>query len=158
MSNVHFTGNCDITNRAACKSFIDAIPGHLNGLINCAGICPSEGKIAPDDLFQKIMAVNVTGSWNMGTEAIRRMTGQEPRKSTGLILGSERTLPAGIIVNIASGAALRGIANLAAYCTSKHAVLGMTRAWAKDWPSLRVNAVAPGIYFLGRNFLKITSY
>jgi NAD(P)-dependent dehydrogenase (short-subunit alcohol dehydrogenase family) len=90
------------------------------------------------------MAVNVTGSWNMGTEAIRKMTTQKSRTGSGLISGAERSLPAGTIVNIASGASLRGIANLAAYCTSKHAVLGMTRAWSKDWPELRVNAVAPG--------------
>lgn len=147
LDNVHFTGNCDITSRAACKSFIDAIPGRLDGLVNCAGICPAEDKIVPDELFAKIMAVNVTGSWNMGTEAIRRMNGQELRSTEGLVPGSTRTLPAGVIVNITSGAAMRGIANLAAYCTSKHAVLGMTRAWAKDWPNLRINSVAPGMKF-----------
>ncbi|CAI6091354.1 unnamed protein product [Clonostachys chloroleuca] len=144
LDNVHFNGNCDITSRVACKKFIDAIPGRLDGLVNCAGICPAENKIVSDDLFAKIMAVNVTGSWNMGTEAILRMADQESRTSEGLVPGSRRTLPAGVIVNITSGAAMRGIANLAAYCTSKHAVLGMTRAWAKDWPTLRINSVAPG--------------
>ena len=147
LDNVHFTGGCDITSRTACKSFIDAIPGRLDGLVNCAGICPAEGKVVPDELFTKIMAVNVTGSWNMGTEAIRRMTGQEPTISEGLLPESKRTLPAGAIVNITSGAAMRGIANLSAYCTSKHAVLGMTRAWAKDWPNLRINSVAPGMKY-----------
>lgn len=81
----------------------------------------------------------------MGSEAIRRMAKQETSVSEGLIPGSKRTLPAGVVVNISSGAAFRGIPNLAAYCTSKHAVLGMTRAWAKDWPNLRINSVAPGM-------------
>jgi len=90
------------------------------------------------------MAVNVTGSWNMGTEAIQKMISQKSSTGAGLIPGAERALPAGAIVNIASGASLRGIANLSAYCTSKHAVLGMMRAWSKDWPELRINAVAPG--------------
>ncbi|KAF2652918.1 NAD(P)-binding protein [Lophiostoma macrostomum CBS 122681] len=144
LQNVHFVGNCDITSREACRKFIDAIPSRLDGLVNCAGICPAEDKIVSDELFAKIIAVNVTGSWNMGTEAIKRMASQETSLSEGLVPGSQRTLPAGYIVNITSGAAMRGIANLAAYCTSKHAVLGMTRAWAKDWPSLRINSVAPG--------------
>lgn len=146
-ANLHYDGDCDITSRARCKKFIDSIPGNLDGLINCAGICPVEGKMADDELFARIMAINVTGSWNMGTEAIRRMTtgAQEQRTTPGLLPGSERTVGAGVIVNIASGASLRGIAGLGAYCTSKHAVLGMTRSWAKEWPTLRVNAIAPGV-------------
>ncbi|KIV97663.1 hypothetical protein PV10_01380 [Exophiala mesophila] len=143
-ANVH-VNKCDITSREACKTFIDSIPGNLDGLVNCAGICPVEGKMASDELFERIMSINVTGSWYMGTEAIQRMTQQKQHSSEGLLPGSERTIGAGVIVNIASGASLRGIAGLGAYCTSKHAVLGMTRSWAKEWPTLRVNAVAPGV-------------
>ncbi|KAJ9636487.1 hypothetical protein H2204_005320 [Knufia peltigerae] len=144
-ANLHYDGNCDITKRECCKKFIESIAGNLDGLVNCAGICPVEGKMASDDLFARIMAINVTGSWNMGTEAIQKMIQQKSRSPSGLLPGSERTLGAGVIVNIASGASLRGIAGLTAYCTSKHAVLGMSRSWAKEWPSLRVNAVAPEI-------------
>lgn len=100
--------------------------------------------MASDELFARIMAINVTGSWNMGTEAIQKMTQQEYSTARGLLPDSERSLGAGVVVNIASGASLRGIAGLGAYCTSKHAVLGMTRSWAKEWPTLRINAVAPG--------------
>jgi NAD(P)-dependent dehydrogenase (short-subunit alcohol dehydrogenase family) len=148
-ANLHYDGNCDITDHECCKKFIDSIPGNLDGLVNCAGICPVEGKMASDELFARIMAINVTGSWNMGTEAIKRMSQQKGSSAPGLLPGSERTLGAGVIVNIASGASLRGIAGLGAYCTSKHAVLGMTRSWAKEWPTLRVNAIAPGeTYFV----------
>lgn len=143
-ANLHYDANCDITKRESCKKFIDSISGRLDGLVNCAGICPVEGKMAPDELFARIMAINVTGSWNMGTEAIQKMTQQKGSSTTGILPASERTLGAGVIVNIASGASLRGIAGLGAYCTSKHAVMGMTRSWAKEWPTLRVNAVAPG--------------
>lgn len=143
-ANLYYDGNCDITKRESCKKFIDSIPGNLDGLVNCAGICPVEGKMAPDELFARIMSINVTGSWNMGTESIQRMTQQKGSSTAGILPGSERTLGAGVIVNIASGASLRGIAGLGAYCTSKHAVLGMTRSWAKEWPTLRVNAIAPG--------------
>jgi hypothetical protein len=72
----------------------------------------------------------------MGTEAIQGIAGQEPSISGGLLPGSKRTLPTGVITNITSGAAMFGIANLAAYCTSKHDALGMTRAWAENWPNL----------------------
>jgi NAD(P)-dependent dehydrogenase (short-subunit alcohol dehydrogenase family) len=144
LSSVNFSGGIDVADRPACKKFIAGIPGRLDGLVNCAGICPAEGKMASDELFARIMAVNSTGTWNMGTEAIIRMSTQETRASPGLVPGSQRSLPAGSIVNIGSGASLRGIGALAAYCASKHAVAGMTRAWAKDWPTLRINAVAPG--------------
>lgn len=144
LSTVFFSGGLDVADRSACKNFINGIPGRLDGLVNCAGICPAEGKMASDELFARIMAVNSTGTWNMGTEAILRMTKQETRSSPGLVDGYERSLPAGSIINIGSGASLRGIGALAAYCASKHAVAGMTRAWAKDWPSLRINSVAPG--------------
>ena len=144
-TNIHYTGGCDIASRAACKNFLDAIPGRLDGLVNCAGICPSEGKMASDDMYQRIMAVNTTGTWNVGTEAILRMSQQEQRTQPGLVPGSERTCGAGSIVNIGSGASLRGIPNLAAYAASKHAVLGLTRSWAKEWTNLRINMVAPGL-------------
>ena len=36
--NVNFTGGCDVSQREACKSFIDGIPGRLDGVVNCAGV------------------------------------------------------------------------------------------------------------------------
>jgi len=52
----------------------------------------------------------------------------------------------GVIVNVASTAALVGIANRAAYCASKGAVLSLTRALAVDHAKhhIRVNAICPG--------------
>lgn len=149
LDNVHFTGALDIVKRQECKSFLDGIPGRLDGLVNCAGVCLSEGRMASDEVFTRTFEINTRGTWNIGTEGILRMSEQEPRKSAPDLLPEfPRTPGAGRIVNFASGAGLRGIANLAAYCGSKHAVVGMTRAWAKDWPSLRINAVAPGKSFM----------
>lgn len=145
-TNVHFVGDVDVSNRAACNAFIEAIPGRLDGLVNGAGICPPEGQLAPDALYQRVFAVNVTGTWNMGTEAIARMSQQTPKVTEGLLPGSKRDLPAGSIVNISSVGGVRVAAGgLSVYCASKHAVVGLTRGWAQDWHSLRVNSVAPGV-------------
>ncbi|KAL4790947.1 hypothetical protein BDV19DRAFT_371396 [Aspergillus venezuelensis] len=142
--NCHITPNCDITSREACKSFLDKIPGRLDGLVNSAGIASWEGYIASDEQFHKAMDINVTGTWNMTTEAMAQMSSQDDLEATGTVAGSVRSVGQGSIVNVGSGASLRGVSGLAAYTASKHAVLGLTRSWARDFPNLGVNLVAPG--------------
>lgn len=142
-SNICFT-RCDITNREACKAFLRSIPGRLDGLVNCAGICRWEGELGTDALYNLTMDVNVLGTWNMSTEAISRMSEQEDIERQGIVPGTFRNVGQGSIVNISSGASLRGQLGLPAYTASKHAVLGLTRSWAKAFPKLRINAVAPG--------------
>lgn len=58
-----------------------------------------------------------------------------------------RIMTGGSIVNAASIAGLQGSTNAGAYCTSKHAVIGLTRVAAKEAAAkgIRVNAVAPGL-------------
>lgn len=140
-----FSLHCDITQREACKAFLDSIPGRLDGLVNCAGTSAWEGKIASDEVFQRTMNINVTGTWNMGTEALQRMSRQDDIEAQGPFPGAKRSVGQGSIVNVGSGASLRGVAGLAVYSASKHAVLGLTRSWARDFPGLRVNIVAPGM-------------
>ena len=52
----------------------------------------------------------------------------------------------GRVINIASLAGLRGVQYTSAYCASKHALLGLTRALAVEWAErgVTVNAVCPG--------------
>jgi 3alpha(or 20beta)-hydroxysteroid dehydrogenase len=69
----------------------------------------------------------------------------------GVFLGLKHVIPAmragggGAILNTASQAGLRGVANLSAYVASKHAVVGLSRTAAlEEAPWIRVNALAPG--------------
>lgn len=113
----------------AAQSFGRIDLHHLN-----AGI-PGSADGLPDlsaGEFDRVMAVNVRGIFLGLRGAFRRYRGQET---------------AGSIVLTASIASLRGSADLIAYQTSKHAVLGLLRGAAVYGGPLnvRVNAVAPGI-------------
>lgn len=126
---------------------MDSVPGRLDGLVNSAGVGAWEGKIGADDLYQRTMDINVTGTWNMTTEAMRRMSTQDDTEAPGVVPGAVRSVGQGSIVVVGSGASRRGVGGMAAYTASKHAVLGLTRSWARDFPKLRVNCVAPSKVF-----------
>ena len=50
----------------------------------------------------------------------------------------------GVIINIASASGTNGFAGMSAYCASKHALVGLTRALADELaPNIRVNAICP---------------
>ncbi|GIW80741.1 MAG: short-chain dehydrogenase [Gemmatales bacterium] len=80
--------------------------------------------------WQKIFDVNVTGAWLTAALAARRM----------------KSLGQGSIVLMTSVAGLDPIPGLGAYSVSKTALIGLTKALAKELgPEIRVNAVAPGL-------------
>lgn len=146
-SQIHIPNSpTDIRSRAACRALaqlVQSTHNRLDGLVNCAGICPTEPPLTSSDtldsVFQSEFDINVRGTWNLGTEALLQMQTQEKMELGGR----------GVIVNIGSIAAERGIAGLGIYCMTKHAVLGLTRSWALEWAKegIRVNAVAPGKFF-----------
>lgn len=141
----HLTLECDVSKREAAKSFLDSIPGRLDGLVNSAGVGAWEGQIGTDEAYQRTMGINVTGIWNMATEAMRRMTAQDDIEVPGVVPGSLRSVGQGSVVNVGSDASRRAVRGMAAYTASKHAVLGLTRTWARDFPTIRVNLIAPGM-------------
>jgi NAD(P)-dependent dehydrogenase (short-subunit alcohol dehydrogenase family) len=136
---------CDVTNeasaRAAVQAAVDAFGG-LNVLVNCAGIAPGAktlGKEGPHplDLFQKVITVNLIGSFNMIRLAAEAMNRNEPGEN------GER----GVVVSTASVAAYDGQMGQAAYAASKGGVVGMTLPIARDLArnGIRVMTIAPGI-------------
>ncbi|WP_179993790.1 3-hydroxyacyl-CoA dehydrogenase [Acinetobacter sp. YH1901136] len=117
--------------------------GQLNGLVNCAGIAPSAKVLGRDGLhdlamFQKVLNINVTGSFNM-----IRFAAQLIAKYDLAADEEER----GVIVNTASVAAFDGQIGQSAYSASKGAIVGMTLPLARELAreAIRVMTIAPGI-------------
>jgi NAD(P)-dependent dehydrogenase (short-subunit alcohol dehydrogenase family) len=111
----------------------------LDGLVNNAGY---QGVFASVERYpladaRRVLEVNVLGLMTVLAAAARAMA------------GSGR---GGAIVNIASMAGVSGAPNMPAYSASKAAVIGLTRAVAKDLApaGVRVNAVSPGFIAPGR--------
>ena len=116
--------------------------GAIHICVNCAGVphaarTVSDGKPFPLDLWQKVIAVNLTGTFNVLRLAAAAMTRNEPE-------GDER----GVIVNLSSGAAHDGQIGQAAYAASKAGVIGLTLPVARDLAELGIRcvAVAPGLF------------
>lgn len=105
--------------------------GQLDILINNAGI----GIFGPlvettTEQWDRIMAINARGPFLLCREAIPHLKKQEQA----------------FIINITSVVGVKGYVNQAAYSASKHAVMGMTKALAKEVQSdgIRVHAICPG--------------
>lgn len=134
----------DVTNEAQVAAFFQEladIEGRLDILVNCAGIAPSAKVLGRDglhslDLFQKVLNINVSGSFNMLRFAAQLMA-KNP-------LDQEER---GVIVNTASVAAYEGQIGQTAYAASKGAIVSMTLPLARELAhdAIRVMTIAPGI-------------
>ncbi len=114
---------------AAFKTIKDTF-GRLDIVANVAGVFPfSPIDETTDEQWAGVIDTNLTGVFYCSRAALTLMREQ----------GS------GSIINVASGAAVRGIPGLAAYAASKAGVIGFTRVLALEAaPNVRVNVVAPG--------------
>jgi NAD(P)-dependent dehydrogenase (short-subunit alcohol dehydrogenase family) len=139
----------DVANEADIKTGIDTVlelHGAIHIVVNCAGIlgpCKtlSKGQMFPTELWERVIAVNLSGTFNMIRHAALAMSRNEPDES------GDR----GVIVNTASGAAWQGQMGQAAYSASKAGVIGMTLPIARDLAEhgIRMVAIAPGLFDTG---------
>jgi len=121
-----------------------ALPGGLRILVCCAGIGHAE-RLARSrgphhaGSFERVMAINVSGTFNALRLASMAMLANEPTGTDG-----ER----GVCVNTASIAAFDGQVGQVAYAASKGAVAAMTLPAARELAAagIRVCAIAPGLF------------
>jgi NAD(P)-dependent dehydrogenase (short-subunit alcohol dehydrogenase family) len=117
--------------------------GTLRGVVNAAGIVLAEkvlgrNGVHPLDAFNRVIQINLTGTFNVIRLATAIMSSSEPTSS------GER----GVIVNTASVSAFDGQVGQAAYSASKGGIVGMTLPVARELAryGIRVMTIAPGIF------------
>jgi NAD(P)-dependent dehydrogenase (short-subunit alcohol dehydrogenase family) len=133
---------CDVADAASGIAASKA-HGPARVLVNCAGIGVAKrvvGREGPHSLtdFDRVIRVNLIGSFNMLRLAAAEMTKLEP------LDGGER----GVIISTASVAAYDGQIGQAAYSASKGGIVGMTLPIARELAQfgIRVLTIAPGLF------------
>ena len=137
--------HCDVTQEADGQAVVAKAKslGALFGLVNCAGVAPASKIVGKDGahslaLFQKVISINLIGSFNMMRLAAEAMGANAP----------EPTGERGVLINTASVAAFDGQIGQVAYAASKAGVVGMTLPIARDLArtGIRCMTIAPGIF------------
>ncbi|WP_406109837.1 SDR family NAD(P)-dependent oxidoreductase [Streptomyces sp. NBC_01003] len=127
----------DITSPTSADAVLAAAGGRVDALANVAGVMDDDAAVheVDDTIWDRVMRINVEGPMRLMRAVVPGM----------LAAGGGR------IVNIVSEAALRGSAAGAAYTTSKHALVGLTKSSAYQYAGtgVQVNAVAPGAVATG---------
>lgn len=126
---------CDVSDEAAVSAVAEELRARWGGLdvvVHCAGIIHEAPLLqTPIADFDRVIAVNLRGSFLIGRAAIGLMTpdaAQPPR-----------------VLMIASDMAHYGRETFSPYVASKHGVLGLVRSWAREFaPGILVNAICPG--------------
>ncbi|SOB96816.1 SDR family NAD(P)-dependent oxidoreductase [Stappia indica] len=137
----------DVTSNDSVKAGFAAAREHFGVeriLVNCAGIAPvakttSRGEPHPLDMFEKVIAVNLVGTFRCIAHSSTAMVELDPVTADG-----ER----GVIVSTASVAAFDGQIGQVAYAASKGGVAASTLPIARDLSKsgIRVMTIAPGIF------------
>lgn len=130
----------DHTQPEDCRRAVDSVIaafGRMDILFNNAGmVVKGTAETTSDEVWSRTLDLNVTAVWRM----------------CKLVLPHMRAQGGGVIINNASDWGLVGGLEAVAYCTSKGAVVQMTRAMALDHAreKIRINAVCPGDTFVER--------
>ena len=142
----------DVTDEEDVSRALDAAAdlGGLHVAVSCAGIVLARrvlGKGGVHDLasFQRVVTVNLVGTFNVARLAAERMVAPDDARGDGPGDAPEER---GVIVNTASVAAFDGQVGQAAYAASKGGVAAMTLPLARDLADkrIRVMTIAPGIF------------
>jgi NAD(P)-dependent dehydrogenase (short-subunit alcohol dehydrogenase family) len=128
--------------RAAVKE-ADEFMGGITLAVNCAGIATAGRTLGrdgpwPTENFNRVIQVNLVGTYNVSKESAAVMQLNDPNEN------GER----GVVVSTASIAAFEGQIGQAAYSASKGGVVGMMLPLAREFAQfgIRVNTIAPGIF------------
>jgi NAD(P)-dependent dehydrogenase (short-subunit alcohol dehydrogenase family) len=138
--------NTDVSSEDSVRAAISTANETMGGItlaVNCAGIATAGRTLGregpwPTELFNKVIQVNLVGSFNVTKEAAAFMVQNEPNDD------GER----GVIISTASIAAFEGQIGQAAYSASKGGVVGMMLPIAREFAGfgIRVNTIAPGVF------------
>jgi len=137
---------CDVSDADSGQKAIEQVVEKyqaIHVLVNCAGIAPAARMLGRDgpmplDDFNKVIQVNLIGTFNMMRLAAAQMLQQEPLNEDG-----ER----GVMINTASVAAYEGQIGQSAYSASKGGIVSLTLPIARELAKfgVRVMTIAPGI-------------
>lgn len=124
----------DVSDEAQAEAAVAEAVAHMGGidlLVNCAGILEESDltrTTAAD--FDRVIGVNLRGTFLMGREVIRHLRTREAH---------------GRVINIGSDLGDLGRSGNSAYSASKAGIAALTRCWAREFgPDILVNTVAPG--------------
>lgn len=136
---------CDVADAGSAEAAFAAARAAHGGvriLVNCAGIAPAGRIVGRDgpmklDAYERVIRVNLIGTFNMLRLAAAEMSGLDPYED------GER----GVIINTASVAGIEGQVGQAAYASSKAGVIGLTIQAARELArsGIRVMTIAPGL-------------
>ena len=136
----------DVSDEANVKASIQSAKEFMGGItlaVNCAGIATAGRTLGregtwPAEIFNRVIQINLVGSYNVTKEAAAVMQLNDPNKE------GER----GVVISTASVAAFEGQIGQAAYSASKGGVVGMMLPLAREFAQfgIRVNTIAPGIF------------
>ncbi len=136
----------DVVDERSVRDLFERTGRHveqLDILVHCAGII-HEKPLLDTSLadFDRVIGVNLRGSFLIGREALRLMTERQTRSQAA---GQAAGRATGRVILIASDMSYYGREQYSSYVASKHGVLGLVRCWAKEFaPSILVNAICPG--------------
>lgn len=126
----HAARACDVASDASVREAFDSLQGPVDVLVNCAGIAHVGNVLSTSTAdLDRLYAVNVRGTFLCMQAAVPGMLAQGR----------------GVILNMASIAATRGLNDRFAYSMTKGAVLSMTLSVAKDYvdQGIRCNCLSP---------------